>query len=313
MPKEGVEIVIRLIMKRLHTMEKMTLMPNEVEVVYATRVDPRVASDVNRIVDALVYKLTVRLICASGSPPFIKLTLVKPVPSAQVVLVLRAVLQALRRSSHLDTNVPAAHPASRPEPVTQPTGPTVIHTSEPSPFVRPPVPEVSSPSTAIASSSFPQPISRSGPAELPTQMPLSTGPPALASSPSFPGGHANQIHTQVGEPYSTFAPNGRLGNSDSGYPSAHRTPHTVLNAPPTSQAGPPSTPPTARHNTPLTPNTKTLARDILRSLGRPTKAHTSAASSVSSPSPSNVAAVAPSMLTCEGLESASHHSISAKD
>ncbi len=81
------------------------------------------------------------------------------------------------------------------------------------------------------------------------------------------------------------------GRPDSNHPptlSVNRPPHTILNPPPSSQGNLPSTPPAGKRDTPLTPNTKTLARDILRSLGRPRGSLSSNASSQGSPGPTKL-------------------------
>lgn len=133
-----------------------------------------------------------------------------------------------------------------------------------------------------------QPVSRPSSAQGSTH----TAPPAgapISEPPTAPMTNGrDQPQTLVGSPFPAVTSHDRPDSIHPPTLSANRPPHTVLNPPPSSQGNLPSTPPAGQRDTPLTPNTKTLARDILRSLGRPRGSLSSNASSQGSPRPSKL-------------------------
>ena len=165
---------------------------------------------------------------------------------------------------------PEASPASSYVPPVS-NGPTANYQETP----RPTIPPASIPQPSLDSNN-PSAISRPNSAQNPpSNAPPVPGPPMVNGS--------NEPHIQTGAPFPTTTINGHV-SSNNPEDSPTRPAHTVLRMVPLAQGSPPSTPSAKGPNIVLTPNTKTLARDILRSLGRPSSSFSP--SSQGSPTPS---------------------------
>ncbi|KAI0686486.1 hypothetical protein BC835DRAFT_452420 [Cytidiella melzeri] len=248
-----IQTIIRLCMQTLHRMSRLSLTPREVQIVNATQVDAQRANDVNIVVSILVQKL-------------------QHLTSSEIMTILRTAMRVQRLPDILpNTNVQRLPPSSPAVPGSSVT--TVADNARTKP------PSSSTESTVITNHpSLATPLISTQPISYPSSLSVPRVPDPATSSP-IDSSKSKMGH--IGGTFGSFRVDGTLDASHPAHQSTNRSAYTVLNTPSASQASQARhTPPLSPGGALLSPNTKTLARDILRSLGRRTDSSGTNSSSV---------------------------------